>query len=167
MISTNEYPEFFGRYIDRFSAEMLLDALDEQLDVLEKRYKQIPSHKVNYRYAEGKWSVAELLGHVNDTERVFQYRALRIARDQSQNPGFDHNAFVEARDLTDVNLQDLWDEWYTIRMASISLFSNLSPAELKTMSVGSGPNFSVRACGYIMAGHLAHHLDVLTNNYEL
>jgi hypothetical protein len=121
-----------------------------------------------YRYAPGKWSVREVLGHVMDVERVLAYRAMAIARGDTQAwPGFDENAWVPAGRFEARPLASLIDEYRTVRAATIALFASCEGVVLERIGTASGHPLSVRAAAHIIAGHELHHVAILKERYGL
>ena len=119
-----------------------------------------------YRYAEGKWSIRELLGHLVDTERIFAYRALCLARGERQPlPGFDENAYVENAGFERRTLQSLLAEYLAVREATVLLFGSFDGAALVQTGVSNGNPVSVRALLHITAGHELHHAGILRERY--
>ena len=144
----------------------LLDELRNGKQVLLSLLEEIPEEKLTYAYAEGKWTLAEALVHMLDTERIFQYRALCIARnDKSEFPGFDQDAYVPVSNANNRSKKDLIDEYVAVRDSSITLFASLDEEALKRVGVASGSKMSVRALGFITSGHQAHHVRILRERY--
>ena len=162
-----EYAPGFAGYIEKVRAvtdpvTTLQEQLTETMDLLQKW----PEAKRLSRYASEKWSVQQLLGHLTDTERIFACRALRIARgDQTPLPGFAENDYVAAAHAEAASWAALLDEFALVRQANVAMLRNF-PAEAWTrQATVNGATTSVRALAYIMAGHLAHHLDILRDRY--
>ena len=144
----------------------LLDELRNGKQVLLSLLEEIPEEKLTYAYAEGKWTLAEALVHMLDTERIFQYRALCIARnDKSEFPGFDQEAYVPVSNANNRSKKDLINEYVAVRDSSITLFASLDEEALKRVGVASGSKMSVRALGFITSGHQAHHVRILRERY--
>ena len=126
----------------------------------------MPAARGDYRYAPGKWTLKDIVGHLSDTERVFAYRALRIARgDTTPLPSFDDQAWVAETGAGDRTLADMVEELADVRRASLSLFRHLPPAPWTRRGTASGQPVSVRALAYVMAGHVRHHLEVVEARY--
>jgi hypothetical protein len=124
--------------------------------------------QAGHRYAPGKWSVREVIGHVADSERVFAYRALTIARgDTTALPGFDENPWAEVSKADQRPLVDLLAELRAVRAASLALFQGFGAAEWERSGTASGKPVTVRALPYIIAGHERHHLAVLRERYGI
>ena len=165
-LPTSEYNPFYHTYVMALGNVDLLDELRNGKQVLFSLLEEIPEEKLTYAYAEGKWTLAEALVHMLDTERIFQYRALCIARnDKSEFPGFDQEAYVPVSNANNRSKKDLIDEYVAVRDSSITLFASLDEEALKRVGVASGSKMSVRALGFITSGHQAHHVHILRERY--
>lgn len=165
----DEYTEYYGGYIGRVPDGVdLLDLLAEQRDDTAATLSALPLGKGDYRYAPGKWSVKEVVGHLSDVERIMAYRALRIARgDTTPLPGFDENAYVPVAGCDDHALRDLVQEWVDTRQATITLFRNLPAEAWPRRGTANGNEISVRALAFIIAGHERHHRETLRTRYGI
>ena len=163
----DEYAASFAGYVARVAEdEDIVAVLASQLDQVLARLDRVSEARGEYRYASDKWSVKEVVGHLSDTERVFAYRALRIARgDKTPLPSFDDQAYVAEVRAGDRTLADLAAEWGDVRRATIALFRNLPAAAWERRGTASGHAISVRALAYIIAGHVRHHIEVLEERY--
>lgn len=163
-----EHAPYYSLYIDRVPDGDVLQALEDQAGLVDARFRAFDEKGALHRYAPGKWSVKEVLGHVTDTERLFVYRALTFARnDRTELPGMDENAWVAGADFDRVPLTALLDEFGAVRRASVLLFRN-SPAEvLSRQGVANGSAMSVRAVPWLLVGHVAHHLEVVEERYRM
>jgi hypothetical protein len=122
--------------------------------------------KFDFRYAEGKWTIKEIIQHVIDTERIFSYRALRISRnDKTPLPGFDENEYVINTDANNRHLQSLLTELSLVRQSTIALFKSFTPMQLERLGVASNNDISVRAIGFILIGHQKHHQKIFMERY--
>jgi hypothetical protein len=163
----DEYAQFYAGYIARVPDGVdLLALLAEQRDTTVARFAAVPADRREFRYAPGKWSVKEIVGHLSDVERIMAYRALRIARgDTTPLAGFEENDYVPLARSDDLALDQLVGEWVAAREATIALFRNL-PAEAWTRrGTANGAEVSVRALAFIIAGHERHHLETLRTRY--
>jgi hypothetical protein len=163
----DEYAPSFAGYVARIrDDEAIFAVLTSQLGQVVARLEGIPEARGDYRYAPGKWSIKEVVGHLSDSERVFAYRALRIGRgDTDPLSGFEENAYVPEMRAGDRTLADLTGEWADVRRATIPLFRNLpAPCWLRRGVVNDRP-VSTRALAYIIAGHVRHHIEVLDARY--
>jgi len=126
----------------------------------------IGDEKARFAYAPGKWTVKEVVGHINDAERIFAYRALRFARgDEQPLTGFDENVYAPAGRFNDRSIGDLLDEFEAIRAATIHLFRNLNDDELARRGTANNNPITVRAIAYVVAGHERHHVKLLHERY--
>jgi transposase len=164
----SEYAPFYAGYVERVPEGDLLAQLARQLDETRALLGGLPPSRAVHRYAAGKWSVAEVVGHVTDAERIFAYRALRIARgDATPLASFDENAYVPAGSFDRRTLPDLLEELAAVRHATLTLMRGL-PAEAWARSgVASGRPVSVGALAYIIAGHELHHVAILRERYGI
>jgi hypothetical protein len=161
-----EYAAPYAGYIAAVGDADVLALLERQLETVARLLGGVSESRAAHRYAPGKWSVKEVVGHLADTERVMAYRALRIARgDATPLAGFDENAFVHGAAFDRRSLGSLADEWAAVRRATLALVRPLDAAALQRIGSASGHPVSVRALVYIMAGHVAHHLGVLESRY--
>lgn len=164
---TDEYVEYFGRYI-KLVGDDAMGALRAQAAGTPRLLSGVSESQALFRYAPGKWSVKEVLGHIMDGERVFAYRALRIAReDRTPLAGFDENTWVPAARFDRRSLPDLVAEYQAVRAASVALFGSLEEEALTRRGTANGQEVSVRALAHIIAGHEAHHVNLLKERYGL
>lgn len=162
----DEYAEFFAGYVDLVPDGDIITILREQLEPTVELLRSAPAEKHDFRYAPGKWTLKQVLGHVIDGEWVFTYRALRFARgDQSPLTGMDQNTLMDGANFEERTLEDLLTEFSHLRQASVALFESFSEELLDRTGIASDCRFSVRALLYFNAGHLAHHLGVLKTHY--
>ena len=162
-----EYASFYAGYISRVPADAdPLLMLDQQPAQLRALLSGLTEAQAGQGYAEGKWSLKELLLHMADAERIFSYRALRFGRGDAQElPGFDENTYAAASGANAQPLADLLREYESVRAASLTLFSSFTPAQLLLTGTANGNPVSVRALLYILAGHELHHLHVMQERY--
>ena len=162
----NEAASYYSKYIERVSSDDVVAVLATQLEETVDLLSDISEEQSLYRYASDKWSMRELLGHVNDTERVFTFRALWFARGfQDPLPSYDQEVAVAAAESDKVSWASHIDEFRAIRSATVAFFRNL-PAEAWLRSgIASDNSVTVRAIAYIVAGHASHHLAILRERY--
>ena len=162
----NEAASYYSRYIDRVSSDDIVAVLTTQLTEASDLLSGISEEQSLYRYEPGKWSMRELLGHVNDTERVFMYRALWFARGfEDPLPSFDQEIGFKAADSDNVSWASHVAEFNAIRSATLSFFRNLPEDAWMRSGVASDSAVTVRALAYIVAGHVSHHLAILRERY--
>lgn len=168
MIPKNEYNPYFEQYIQLATKDgkSILKMLEESQTEFDTILRKLPKEKHNFSYAEGKWTLKELIQHCIDTDRVFCYRALCFARNDSTSlPGFDQDIFVANGNANQLDFYDLLDEMKTLRKSTIQLYKSFSEEALSRFGVASGNKISVRALGYLFSGHQMHHLNILKERY--
>lgn len=166
MTDLSNVPEFYHGYFRQVGDHEPRHLMKQHLADNEAFFLNLPAEKWNYAYAEGKWTVKEVLGHIIDAERVFQYRALRFSRnDQTELPGFDENAFVAAGNAKHRSVESMIKEYVAVRHSSLALFEGLSPEELKRTGKANGYTFETGWMAYLIAGHEMHHIQVLHERY--
>lgn len=162
----NEYNAYYQPYINKASHLTLKRGLKTNLDELLTFLGQIPDDKYDYRYKAGKWTIKEIIQHLIDTERIFAYRALRIAReDQSPMPGFDQDAYIAPSLAGRREFSDLINEYKTVRFATVALFESFDEQMLLNAGTVSGNSITVRAIGFIIMGHESHHCSIISERY--
>jgi hypothetical protein len=163
---SNEHSPYFLRYISLVADGDILATLASQTTDLRRALGSLPESRAGHRYAEGKWSIREVVGHLTDTERVFGYRALCVGRgDGTPLPSFDENVFTPNSGHDSIPLAELLEEFETVRKGHLLLFRHF-PAEAWTrIGVANHLPVSPRAVAYTMAGHVIHHLKGLRDNY--
>ncbi|PKA96495.1 DinB family protein [Flavobacteriaceae bacterium MAR_2009_75] len=159
------YP-FYKNYIDLLDDVDLLDMLKRQLKNFPRFIESISDDKMSYRYAEGKWSIAEVLVHIIDSERVFQYRALRFSRgDKTSLPGFEQDDYVPYSNANQRSKESVIAEYKAVRNSTIHLFENLDDEVLRLKGVASNLEWSAGAVGFAICGHQRHHRNILRERY--
>ena len=165
-LNPNEYAEFYATYIRKVEDITLKDGFEAKMKDAIDFYESFPVDKHEYRYAEGKWTIKEILQHIIDTERVFAYRALWIARrNETALPGFDQNEFNDVAKANERTLTDLIAEYKAVRQSTNFLFANLTDDDLKALGTASGYSVSARALGFMILGHEEHHIQILKERY--
>ena len=162
----DEYASYYEPYVMRVPDGDIVRTLDEQVVETLALLASLPEERGGRRYEPGKWSIREVIGHMCDAERIFTYRATRFARaDATELPGFDENAYVANARFDSRTLSSLADEFEAVRWASVAFYDSLEDAELMRRGVANHVPVSVRALGWITAGHERHHLEVLRTRY--
>ena len=162
----NEYAEFYAGYVSLVQETDVISALQNQPDDLRELLARVSPEKEDFRYANGKWSIKELLGHIIDGERVFSYRALRISRgDKTPLSTFEENSYVAKSNFGNSALVDLLEEFSLLRAANVLMFKNLTDEMWLRTGTASDAEVSVRAWAYIMVGHIRHHSNILRERY--
>ena len=163
---TGDYAQYYDRYINLLPDEDILKILEDQMNSSEKFLKSISEDKGSYSYAEGKWTVKEVIGHVIDVERVMAYRALSFSRGEKQSlPGFEQDDYIANGNYNERNIDDLANEFKAVRNANLFMFKNYSEEMLKQSGIASDNNVTVLALIYIIAGHEKHHMTILKERY--
>lgn len=161
-----EAAEYYFTYINQVPPGDICGILEAQLPETLDVLRGIPEERSLHRYAPGKWSIREVASHLNDTERLFAFRALWFARGfDSPLPSFDQNVAIAGAAADDRSLSSHVEEFRAVRAATLALFRDLSADAWTRRGVASGNPFSVRALAYITAGHVAHHLKILRERY--
>ena len=163
----DEHGDYYSTYIDRVPTDRpLVDVLGEAPDELDALLADLSAEGEHFAYEPGKWTCREVLGHVIDTERLFSYRALHIARaDSAELPGMDQNEWAAASNADERRVADLLSEFRGLRTANAALFASFDEETLSRRGTASGFEFTVRALIHIIAGHELHHRDVLRTRY--
>lgn len=162
----DEYVPYYGKYIAKVPDGDLCRILTDQLAGTLALIRSLPEARGSDRYAPGKWSIKEVFGHVCDSERIFSYRALRIARgDATPLPGFEQDDYVPTGAFDRRTLADLGEELAAVRQATLHLFRHLDSTALARRGTASGNPITPRALAYVIAGHERHHVDVLQEKY--
>jgi hypothetical protein len=164
---TDEYAPALAGYVSRIGEdEDVVAVLARQLDDVLIRLGAVPASRGDYRYAPGKWSLKEVVGHLADTERVFAYRALRVGRgDPTPLPSFDDQSWVAEVRADDRTLADMVEEWGHVRRATLALFRHLPAEAWGRRGTASDAPITARALAYVIAGHTRHHLEVVEARY--
>lgn len=164
--ASDEYSTSFENYVSKVGEGSIIGILERQQRERNELLRSVAPGHEQYRYAEGKWSVREVVGHMCDAERTFAYRAMCFARgEKTPLPAFDEDEYMRASNFNDVPLRDLAEELSHVRRATIALLRNLSPEMWTRKGVANASPASVRAIAFIIAGHEAHHLAVLGERY--
>jgi len=164
----SEYPQFYAGYVSRVPDGDIVATLRQSREELASALGAVPESKGEYRYAEGKWTVRTVLGHMIDAERIFSYRALRIARgDATPLPGFEENDYAITAGSDARTVADLASELLLVRESTTRLFESLPDDAWARRGIVNNGGVSVRALGYIVVGHAKHHLNVLKERYGL
>jgi hypothetical protein len=162
----NEYSTFAAGYVSLVPDGDFFEILEAQTEVLFRELRAVSEEQSLYRYAPGKWSLRESFLHVSDSERIFTYRALRVARnDQTNLPGYEQDDYIGPSEADQRSWASIVDELESVRGATLQLFRNLPAAAWARMGNANGNPVSTRALGYITVGHAEHHLRLLRERY--
>lgn len=158
--------DFYNKYINAVNEEDVVKALKKNAKEFKELLKKIPQKKIDHAYAEGKWTIKELLQHVIDAERVFAYRALRFARkDATPLASFDENAWTVSAKTSTRKWNDVVKEFKAVRKSTELLFESFDDDQLLSAGTASNNKVNVVALGFIAAGHVAHHAGIIRDRY--
>ncbi|HSJ69617.1 MAG TPA: DinB family protein [Anditalea sp.] len=161
-----EYNPYYERYVSYTNDQDLKELLFSQINELEFFLSTKSNNWFNKPYQVDKWTPKELIGHIIDTERIFAYRSLCLARgEQGQLPGFDENAYVAAADFNDIHENILMEDFRTSRMALLSMIRNFHDQAFTRVGMVNGSSMTCRACIAIIAGHFIHHMNIMKERY--
>src|SRR5664279_449021 len=165
----DEYVPYYAGYVERVpEGSDIFALLSHHPEGIRALLQNVGDAQANVRPAPGEWSIKEVIGHVCDTERVFAYRAMRIARgDSTPLAGFNQDDYVRATDFNARSLPSLIDEFAAQRSANVLCFQALTEAETVRRGAASNAPVSVRALPYMMAGHVMHHIESLKTDYKV
>lgn len=159
-------PKPYQNYIDKAGEDDLQEAISTSTRKFKKLLKKIPKKTIDYAYAEGKWTIKELLQHIIDTERVFVLRALWFSRqDPSAQPGFDENIWAASAQVADRKWKDMVEEFFCLRGSTELFFASLNEEALLRTGTASGNLLSTAAMGFMCAGHINHHIAIIEEKY--
>ena len=161
----DEYSPFHHNYISKLGDGDIVAILSELKDSSYNFLINIPAAKADYAYAEGKWTIKEVIGHMIDAERTFGYRILAFSRGQKELPGFEEDEYVARSTFKSRTLADLAEEFRSVREANMFLFRSLTLQQLLATGIANGNIISVRALLYIAAGHEMHHVNLIKERY--
>jgi hypothetical protein len=164
----SEAAEYYFTYIDLVPEGEICETLDAQLAETITLLERVTPDRIDYRYAPDKWSIREVLGHLNDTERLFMFRAFWFARGfDSPLPSFDQHVAMLHGAAGSSSWQSQVDEFRSLRQSSVLFFRHLPPEAWLRRGIASGNPFTVRALAYTGAGHVIHHANILRERYAL
>ena len=162
----SEYNEYYGKYISLIDDPDLVGTLENQIRETRDLFAGFPEERGAYAYAEGKWTLKEVISHILDGERIFGYRLLRIARgDATPLEGFEQDDYIGTSHANERSFSDLLCEFAELRAANLRLMHSLDEADWQRMGSASGYPVSTRALAFIMAGHVRHHLNIVEERY--
>lgn len=166
-ITADEYAPYQEAYIHLVDKEYsLIEELEISVHNLIHFVREIPMDKYDYRYAQGKWTIKDIIQHLIDSERIFAYRALRFSRnDATLLPGFDENSYADNAHGNNRSINDLLTEMSALRHANIMMFKSFSQEDLMRKGTASGYTVSVRAFGFLIIGHQNHHMKIFRERY--
>ncbi len=167
-LQPGDYPAYYQTYINHLHQEDLFEVFNKQRKEMNTFLGNLSTEELKRRYAPGKWTVGQVLQHMTDTERIFQYRALRIARnDKTPLAGYDQDAYVQISDATDRTVDGYSKEYNAVRQAGIYLFESFTGEMFNRKGISNDQALSAAAAAFIIAGHEKHHLLLFKSNYNL
>lgn len=166
-LKSTEYNEYFSRYINKVSNKTnLAKGFEEDKNMVIDFFTSIPESKLEYRYQPEKWSIKEVLQHIIDTERIFMYRFLRIARnDTTALAGFDQDIYISPSQANAKSIEELIHEFTTTRLYSLNLLKSISNENLQNVGTASNAKISARACAFVLLGHSIWHIEIIKERY--
>lgn len=166
--STDDYPDFYQPYVARVRELDLIARMRDQPIRLGTALDALAEAATDHRYAAGKWSVKEVVGHLADTERVFAYRLFRIGRgDSTPLSGFDENVYVEAARFGWRTISALLEDFEAVRESTLHLMAGMNPDAWSKRGIANGHPITAGALAFIMAGHVEHHMEILRSRYGI
>ena len=165
--SQNEYPIYAEMYLKLVKKDgSLISQLKSSLDKTKALINNLSNEELDYKYEKNKWSIKEILVHIIDDERIYGYRALSFARNDKTNlPGFEQEDYNLYSDTSERTIENIMEEYETLRLSTISLFNGFSNKSLKRMGIANGNQASTRALGYHILGHDLHHIKIIEDLY--
>ncbi|MFN3872961.1 MAG: DinB family protein [Ignavibacterium sp.] len=161
-----DYADYYQKYIDLIDGEDIINILSSLSKECSEVFNSFPKGKGDYSYAEGKWSIKEVIGHMMDTDRIFAYRALAISRGEKQPlPSFDQDEYVRNGKFNLRELADLTYEYRLLRESNLLLFKGLDQSVYSNRGIAAGNEVTVLALMWMIAGHQKHHLNILREKY--
>jgi len=163
-----EYPNapYFAEYLQFDADANLLEVFDQQTQQILAIYEPLTEQAANYAYAEGKWSLKQLLGHMVDSERIFAYRALAISRGETQSlPGFDENQYMDQAGYENQSAEDVLTQYKSTRAATVALVQSFTLTQGNAIGSANGHKISARALSWMIAGHEKHHYNIILARY--
>lgn len=161
-----EFPVYMRSYVQLIPEGDIIQILNGQIASTQEIFSAVTEKQAEYSYAEGKWTLSEVLGHLTDTERIMNYRILRIARgDKSPLMGFDENEYVQEASFNERPIADLLEDYQNVRRATISLLKGLPQKSLQNKGNANGFEVTVETIAYMIAGHELHHIKIIQEKY--
>lgn len=161
-----QLPKSLADYIALVPEDDIMDAFFAQREAIAALFADIPAEKADHAYAPGKWTLKEMFQHIVDAERIFAYRALCIARAEKQNlPGFDENDYAKHSEAWSRNWEVLKEELELVRRSTEIMFNSFNASQLSIKGLANGVEISATAIGFILVGHMQHHIQVIRERY--
>ena len=161
-----EYDPYYEKYVGLVPEDEIIPALESQVEELRKLFADVPEDRGTFTYDDGKWTTKQVLSHLIDGERIFAYRALRIARgDKTPIEGFEQDGYVENSHANRRSFHELLHEFRLVREANVLFFKNLEIGDWVRTGTANDVEISVRSLAWIMVGHIRHHIAILRSRY--
>lgn len=164
--SSSEYAHYYAGYVSNVPKKNIIETLNLQMHEFYTFINSIPGDKAFHAYAEGKWTIKQVIGHIIETERVFAYRALAFSRrDENPLPPMDEKDYVKYANYNSRTISNLANEYLAVRISTIHLFQNMTKEMVSLKGTASGVEFTVRSLPFIIAGHERHHMNMIKEKY--
>lgn len=164
--NVTEYAPYYQRYIDLITTDDIFSFYKQQADEIVSMFTSLSEEQASFRYAEGKWTIKEVLAHIVDSERIFGYRVLAISRgDKNLLPGFAENEYVTNGKYQNRSLKSLLSEYSHLSSANLELFKSLDEEMLAQKGTASGKEVTAKAILFVTIGHEKHHLEIIKSRY--
>lgn len=164
--SGSEYAHYYAGYVANVPKGNIIETLNSQMHEFYTFINSIPGDKAFHAYAEGKWTVKQVIGHIIETERVFAYRGLAFSRrDKNPLPSMEQNDYVKYANYNSRTISNLANEYLAVRISTIHLFQNMTKGMISLKGTASGVEFTVRSLPFIIAGHERHHINIIKEKY--
>lgn len=164
-IKKGKFADYFKRYTNKVKGNPLTFLANQEKEIADV-LKMVNKKNIDHRYAEGKWSIKEVLVHMIDTEQIFAYRALAIARGEKKSiPGYDQDKYIKNANLENITKKQIAENFKAIRKSSLFLFDTFGPEDWVRVGKAAGNETSASSIPYIIGGHTKHHLDILKKKY--
>lgn len=164
--SDSEYAHYYAGYVANVPKQNIIDTLNSQMHEFYTFINSIPGDKAFHAYAEGKWTVKQVIGHIIETERVFAYRALAFSRrDKNPLPAMNEKDYIKYSNYNSRTISNLANEYLAVRISNIHLFQNMTKEMISLKGTASGVEFTVRSLPFIIAGHERHHINMIKEKY--
>jgi hypothetical protein len=161
-----EYAEYYKQYISLVPSDDLIKELEDQRNLFKEFIRSLPDSKMDFSYAEGKWTVAQVIQHLIDTERIYGFRMLNFVRHgMMEIPGFDQDKFAVMADVSGRTRQSFIDEFDALRRSTVEFLKTITPEHGKIIGKANNVNISVRAIASVAYGHVVHHSNVIRERY--
>lgn len=164
--SSSEYAHYYAGYVANVPKENIIETLNSQMHEFYTFINSIPGDKAFHAYAEGKWTIKQVIGHIIETERVFAYRGLAFSRrDKNPLPPMDEKEYVKFANYNSRTISNLANEYLAVRISTTHLFQNMTKGMISLKGTASGVEFTVRSIPFIIAGHERHHINMIKEKY--